>query len=163
MPLEIQKLQQAPAPAREVSEGPLVSPALSEPAQDTHTALNPSQELEDPPAPFAALASRHIAALAMEVPEGPLIPPAMSEPAEDTLTDLRNVHDLQESLASMAAPETEQAIAPAREVPEGPLMPPALSELAQDILTALSGASRVTCTFGKPGARAGSSTSYGGP
>ena len=57
-PLESQELQQAPAPAREVSEGPLMPPALSEPAQDTLTALTPSQEFEDTPAPFAAPAPR---------------------------------------------------------------------------------------------------------
>ena len=64
-PLESQELQQAPAPAREVSEGPLIPPVFSEPVQDTHTALTPCQELEDPHAPLAAPASTPTAALAM--------------------------------------------------------------------------------------------------
>ena len=71
VPLESQELQEAPALAREVSEGPLIPPALSEPEQETLTALTPSQELEDPPAPFAAPAPTPTTALAMEVPEGP--------------------------------------------------------------------------------------------
>ena len=64
-PLESQELQQAPAPAREVFEGPLMPPALSEPALDILTALTPCQELEDPHAPLAAPASTPTAALAM--------------------------------------------------------------------------------------------------
>ena len=108
-PLESQEPEQAPALAREVPEGPLMPPALSESAQDRLTALSPCQKLQEPPVPLAAPEPKQAPVLAMEVPEEPLRPHAMSEPAEDILTALTLCQELEESPAPLESQEPEQA------------------------------------------------------
>ena len=63
----------------EVPEGPLIPPAMSEPVEDTLTALMNVHELQEPPASVAAPETEQAISPAREVPQGPLMPPALSD------------------------------------------------------------------------------------
>ena len=54
----------------EVPEGTLMSLAMSDPAQDIHSALTPCQQLQEPPAPLAAREPKQATAPVIGVAEG---------------------------------------------------------------------------------------------
>ena len=76
-------------------------PAMSEPAEDTLTALMKVHELQEPPASMAAPETEQALAPAREVPEGPLMPPSLSELAQYILTALTLCQELVESPAPL--------------------------------------------------------------